>query len=196
MKITDDFINQSIAIETYYEYGFEMGMFDDARNISEEWKEIFIERCELAKKRIATLNDLIKNLKDQYYPEPQKYLGISDDYSLFATEIAILRVTIKSLLYGLIETSAITNVREIEKWKYHWKKYENDSKNIHHQYFYNQFKMVKAMEQLAGFNTLFRDYLIQLVLNLREIMNRRISFTLQYFQEEMVIENDNNEAMK
>ena len=98
MKITDDFINQSIAIETYYEYGFEMGIFDDARNISEGWKEIFMESCELAKKRIATLNDLIKSLKEQNYPESHKYLGISDDYCFFATEIAILRVTIKGLL--------------------------------------------------------------------------------------------------
>ena len=195
MKITDDFINQSIMNETYFEYGIEFGIFDEDRNISDEWKELFIECFELAKKRIASLNDLIKNLKDQNYPEPRKYLGISDDYCQFATEIGILRVTIKSLLYGLIETSAISNVREIEKWKEQWKRYENDSQNIHYQFFYNKFKLVKTTEDLTGFNVFFRDYLIRLVLNLCEMMNRRLNYTFQYFQEEKAFENELHEAM-
>jgi hypothetical protein len=50
--------------------------------------------------------------------------------------------------------------------------------------------MVKTIEHLTGFNNFFRYFLIQLVLNLYEIMNRRIRFTLQYFQEEMVLENE------
>lgn len=86
----------------------------------------------------------------------------------------------------MVSTSAITEVSEIEKYQEQWKKYENNSIQVHHQFVYNQFKMVKTIEHLTGFNNFFRYFLIQLVLNLYEIMNRRIRFTLQYFQEEKV----------
>jgi hypothetical protein len=173
-----------------------MGMFDEDRNISEEWKEIIIEWCEPAKIRIGTLNLLIKNLNNQNFLEAKKCLGIKDDYCNYAEEIISLRAGIKSLLAGLVITSAITNVDEIEKYKEKWKKYEYNSINIHHQFVYNQFKMVKTIEHLTGFNNFFRYFLIQLVLNLYEIMNRRIRFTLQFFQEEKVFENELHEAMK
>ena len=195
MKITDDFINQSIMNETYLEYGLGYGIFDDSLNINDDWKEIIIEWCEPAKKRIAILNILIKNLNDQNYAEAKKCLGIKDDYCNYAEEIISLRVGIKSLLAGLVITSAVANVSEIEKYKEQWKKYENNSIHVHHQFVYSQFKMVKTIEHLTGFNNFFRYFLIQLVLNLYEIMNRRIRYTLQYFQDEKVLENGNNEVM-
>ena len=42
MKITDDFILQSILNETYFKYGYEYGIFDGDRNINDDWKVIII----------------------------------------------------------------------------------------------------------------------------------------------------------
>ena len=196
MKITDDFMNQSIMNEIYFEYGLGYGIFDDSLNINDDWKEIIIEWCEPAKKRLSTLTILIKNLNNQNYPEAKKCLGIKDDYCNYPEEVISLRSGIKSLLAGLVITSAITNVSEIEKYKELWRKYENNVINLHHQFVYNQFKMVKTIEHLTGFNNFFRYFLIQLVLNLYEIMSRRIRYTLQYFREEKVFEKEIQEGLK
>ncbi|GEM_PF-6214806 len=196
MKITDDFILQSILNETYFKYGYEYGIFDGDRNINDDWKVIISEWCESAKKRIATLNHLIKDLNNQNYSEAKNYLGKKDDYCNYAEEIISLRTDIKSLLVGLVKTSHITNVSEIEKYKVQWKKYESNPNHIHHQFVYNQFTMVKTIEHLTGFNNFYRHFLIQLVLNLYEIMNRRIRYTIQYFQEEKILKNDLQEVMK
>ena len=196
MKITDEFINQSIMNETYFKYGQKYGIFDDDRNMNDDWKEIIIEWCEPAKKRIATLKILIKSLNNQNYPEAKKFLGKKDDYCNYAEEIISLRTDIKSLLTGLVRTSGITNVGEIERYKEHWKKYEHNSNHIHHQFVYNQFTMVKTIEHLTGFNNFYRYFLIQLVLNLYEIMNRRIRFTIEYLKEEKILESEIQEVMK
>ena len=64
MKITDNFMNQSIMNEIYFEYGLGYGIFDDSLNFNDDWKEIIIEWCEPAKKRIDRLHCLIKNLNN------------------------------------------------------------------------------------------------------------------------------------
>ena len=195
MKITDDFINQSIFDDDFLN-NVKYGYFEDILNNKDNLKVIIIEPFEAVKQKIATFNILIKNLEDQNYSEAKKWLGTEGDFNFYSREIFLLRNEIKSLLKGLISISTIKNVSEIEKYKEQWRYCENYSHRIHQQMVYNQFKLVKTIEHLTDFHNYLRNYLLRLVLNLYEIMNRRIRFTLQYFQEEKVFENELHEAMK
>ena len=64
MKITDDFINQSIFDDDFLN-NVKYGYFEDILNNKDNLKVIIIEPFEAVKQKIATFNILIKNLEDQ-----------------------------------------------------------------------------------------------------------------------------------
>ena len=183
MKITDELISHSIFNEDLLKLEVEKGYYTDIFINNDLCKELIIEYNKSAR---LMINILIKELRNQDFSAAKKCLGFHGEFGLYPAELINLRTEIKSLVIGLVKTSAITNVSEVEKYKEEWKVYENDSKYIHHQFVFNFFKMVKTTEHLIGFNNFFRYYLIRLGLNLYEILTKRVHFTLKYLEVESI----------
>jgi hypothetical protein len=186
MKITEEFIGNSILDESLFKTIIEVGS-------DEILTEIILMFFEEMKSRFEMLLQITEALKQGSYTEARKYLKHNGEFFYFANEMPSLRRALKSLMWGLIKTSSISTVNEIAQYKIEWNRYDNIDKtqksdNYHHYLIYQQFKKVETLDELVKFNALFHQYLVEMVFKLAEILIRRMTYTIEYLQ--------NDEAFK
>ena len=180
MELPRDFIEKSIfSVSTYDD---ELSYFDN---------ESIVEIYQIAmvdygyEERMITA---IRNIKSYEYQEARR------DYydSMFASDVAFLRRNMKSLLKGLIATSTMVSLSEINDAKVRWKWYEtksdyNDPQG-HHNIVYLEFKKVETLEDLRRFNIYFHEYILNLILGTAETFIKRLRYTIEYFQNDRQFE--------
>jgi len=181
MEITEEFIENSILSEWLSKTIEEDGSDEF---FSEIIQIFFFEDIE---RHFEMLLQIIDALKHRSCTEARKFFKNNGEFSYFAEEMPGLRKTLKSLMSGLIKTSAIVEVSEIEQYKNYWKDYDVFDKNsnseyYHHTVVYQQFKEVKSMEELQKFNEFFHHYLIEMAFKMCEIFFRRMTYTIEYLQ--------------
>jgi len=190
MEITEEFMEKSIVAEYILDFAKEESKDFNSEEFFGEIMNCFFKDLE---KYCNILLQIIESLKNKKYPEARQDCRLNDDFVNLTDDIRWLRATLKSLLTGLIKTSAIIGVVEIEYYKNSWKSYSDLNKNIHsydyhHFVVYQQFKEVNTLEELQKFNEFFHHYLVEMAFKMCEIFFRRMNYTIEYLQ--------NDEAFK
>jgi hypothetical protein len=180
MNIPEEFKENSIFDESLLKTIIEDGSDD----LFTEIIQVFFEDM---KSRFELLLQITDALKQGRCTEARKHFKHNGEFFYFANEMPILRRSLKSLLWGLIKTSAIITVNEIAQYKIEWNRYDNFDKtqksdNYHHHLIYQQFKKVETLEELVKFNALFHQYLIEMIFKMNEIFIRRLTYTIEYLQ--------------
>ena len=197
MKIRDEFIENSIVAEYIVDL-----LNEEVKDIDSEsfFAEIIGLYFNELKRFSGMFLQITDNLKKGKYQESRNGFLIRDSFSSFTTDICRLRAIIKSLLWGLIKTSSIILVDEIERNKITWKDYDDFDKNrqsddYHHFLIYQQFKKVETLDELAKFNDFFHQYLVEMVFKMCEIFIRRMTYTIEYLQDKEAFKDTCVEAM-
>jgi hypothetical protein len=127
----------------------------------------------------ACLISIIKLVKSKDYQQArQDYHDGWDPINDFS----VRRRTLKSLLKGLLATSAMVCSYEISNAKSSWSHFETDNPQDHHYIVYQEFKKVETMEDLKRFNSYFHDYILNLIFMTAEIFNTRLHNTIEYLK--------------
>lgn len=190
MKINDEFLNHSIFSEDISE-------LTNASEINDELLEIVPLLVNELSNRVV---DIIKNIKNRKYAEARSLFGIKDMFVYYNFEIVNLRVTLKSLISGIINTSSINEQNEIADYQKKWNHYDDSGKSnnpakFHHQLIYQQFKKVHTLDELAEFNEQFHQYLVEMAFKLAEILIRRMTYTIEYIKDDEVLKESCHQAV-
>ena len=179
MEITEEFIENSIVAEWVLNCLEECGTDD-----------FFIEMVtsifEEANLRIKEYPDAVQHLKSRKYLLARS--GI-DRFDSFHSSLVELRRTLRSLISGIIITSAISDQTGIIDYKKKWNPYDDNERSkfkfyFHHQVIYQQYKRVNTLEELAGFNEDFHHYLVEMAFKFAEIFIQRLTYTIEYLKDE------------
>jgi len=185
MKITEEFTQNSILSESLFTMAKEEFQDLDSEAF---FGDILVSYFGELKRFSAMFLQITGDLIQSKYPESRKGFLIKDSFSLtFTADICRMRAIIKSLLTGIIKTSSISTVNEIAQYKIEWNGYDNFDKsqksdNYHHHLMYQQFKKVETLDELVKFNALFHQYLIEMIFKMNEIFIRRMTYTIEYLQ--------------
>jgi hypothetical protein len=179
MKITEEFIEHSI----FGEFVLEACVECDSNEFFTEIANLIFEHAD---SRLKEYPDAVQHLKSRKYASARSAI---DRFDSFHSRVLNLRRTLRSLISGIVITSAITDHNAIADYKNKWKSYDNnegskDPFSFHHQVIYQQFKKVNSLQELAKFNEYFHEYLVEMAFKLAEIFIRRLIYTIDYFQDE------------
>ena len=183
MKITDEFIENSILPE-YFSDALDLqpgGTLDE-----DQFVEITTLIFEHAILRIKEYPAAVQHLKSRKYASARS--GI-DRFDSFHSSLVELRRTLRSLMSGIIITSAISDQTGIIDYKKKWEPYDDNERSkfkfyFHHQVIYQQYKKVNTLEELAGFNEDFHHYLVEMAFKFAEIFIQRLTYTIEYLKDE------------
>lgn len=138
---------------------------------------------------------LIINLKEHNYMEAKKSLFIKGYFSYLAKDISSLRYNIKFLLSGLIMTSSVKVVSDInysrEAVRYHSL---SDSGIVLYDNLIEALNKVKRLEELDIFNEYFKDCLLEMSFKMINIYIVRLTYTIQYLLNENLLPDECKEA--
>jgi hypothetical protein len=185
MKPSKEVIENSLINEYLWE------AMDSCIPINDEGKDEFrYEIISIAFETCAHQYEIflqfIEDLSGQQYMEARKYLGSKDDFSNYTTDISASRHNIKYLLTGLIQTTAITELSELECFFIpNGFDFENEEGSIAYAYLLHEFKKVSTLEELEIFNDNFRNILLLMLFRLCDLFIKKMNYTVQYFLDEV-----------
>jgi len=179
MNITEEFIEHSILDESL------------SKTINEDGSDdIFIEIVQLifehANSRVKEYPNAIQHLKSRKYSLARSAI---DRFDSFHSTVLNLRRTLRSLIAGIVISSAITDQKAIADYKKKWESYDDkegskDPFSFHHQVIYKQFIKVSTLNDLETFNEYFHQYLVEMAFKLAAMLIQRLNYTIEYFQDD------------
>ncbi len=186
MEISEVFFENSLLEESLVKLLKEDYIDAGSEDLFHEIITIFFEH---ANERIKEFPNAVQHLKSRKYSLARSAI---DRFDNFHSSVVILRKTIKSLISGIAITSAIADQNEIADYQKKWETYDDDERSkftfyFHHQFIYQQFKKVNTLEELAEFNEQFHQYLVEMAFKLAEILIRRMTYTIEYFNDDEVL---------
>jgi hypothetical protein len=177
MELTRDFIENGILSKS--DYNNNLFYFDDETIV--EIHQIIMVEYDYG----ARIINVINSIKSKDYKQARLYYHDSG-LELVANGFSFLRRNVRSLLKGLIATSAMGCTDEINNAKSSWIRYDVQSDTYesqgHHNIVYQEFKKVETLEDLKRFNIYFHDYILNLIYETADIFIKRLRYTIEYFQ--------------
>lgn len=176
--------------QEFYENGIFAGFNDDSAFKYFD-DEIVVELHQIVMVEYdyeARLIQVIRNIKSYQYQQAR----LDFQRTMIADDLSNLRDNVKSLLKGLIATSAMASIYEIRNAPVAWHRYGSKSDTCdlqdHHKIVYREFRKVETLEDLKRFNIYFHDYILDLVFATAEIFIKRLRYTIEYFQNDKQFE--------
>jgi hypothetical protein len=193
MEISEEFFENSILEESLVKTLKEDYIDVGSEDLFHEIITMFFEQANVG---IKEYPNAVQHLKSRKYSLAR--LAI-DRFDYFHSSVVVLRKTIKSLISGIVITSAIADQMAIADYRIKWKHYDENERSkytffFHHQVIYQQFKKVNTLEELAEFNEQFHQYLVEMAFKLAEIIIRKMSYTIEYLKDDDVLKDSCNLA--
>ena len=178
MEISQDFIENGIL------GGFIYDSFPNDQETIDEFHKFFLVESDYEDRMIR----VIKSIKSHRYQEARNAVPFGEE---FAKELFQMRCVIKSLLKGIIATSSIVSLSEIQEAQIRWNRYNDkqdryDPQGYHNQV-YREFKKVENLEELERFNDYFHNYILDLVFGLSESFIRRVSYVIENYKDSVTL---------